>query len=255
MNAARRCSVAWRRCAGLAWVVALGFSSLVGRPTLASGQPAADTADWMRAKALADNARGFRLVISLEERRLWAIIGTDTLLDAPVGVASGLSLDYQGRRWKFTTPRGRRAVVAKDSLPEWVPPDWHYYEVASTRGLVVRRLERGQPVTLEDGSRLEVRGPAVGVVDADSVFVPLPPGEEIIYDGFLFVPPLGTLNRRIAGELGKYRIDLGGGFALHGTPYTESIGTAATHGCLRLREDDVAWLYEFVPIGLPVYIY
>ena len=276
-TALRRGAAHWRRRAGIALVTALGLSSLSGRLATALGaqstqhavgydggpdstgrrrfSSAADSAEWERAKALASSARGFRLVISLLDRRLWAIRNADTLLDAPVGVGSGLSLDYQGRRWTFTTPRGRRAVVAKDSLPEWVPPDWHYYEVASTRGLVVRHLEPGEPVTLEDGSRLEVRGAAVGLVNADSIFVPLPPGDEIIYDGFLYVPPLGTLNRRIPGELGKYRIDLGGGYALHGTPYIESIGTAATHGCIRLREDHVAWLYEFVPIGLPVYIY
>ena len=45
------------------------------------------------------------------------------------------------------------------------------------------------------------------------------------------------------------------GYLLHGTPYDDSIGTAATHGCVRLRADDVQWLYENVPVGTPVYIY
>ena len=42
---------------------------------------------------------------------------------------------------------------------------------------------------------------------------------------------------------------------LHGTPREESIGQAATHGCVRLREADVAWLYDFVPVGTRVYVY
>lgn len=215
----------------------------------------ADSADRDRVRTLAANARGFRLVISRLDRRMWAIIGADTLLDTPVAVASGLSLEYQGRRWSFTTPRGVRKVVAKDSLPIWVPPDWHYYEVAKARGLVVRPIVPGQPAILEDGRHLEIRSSVVGVLGADSLFGPLPTDAEIIYDGILYVPPLGTANRQIAGELGRYRIDLGGGLLLHGTPDTESIGTAVTHGCIRLRDDDIAWLFEFVPLGARVYIY
>ena len=245
--------------------IALGQQSLATRSNEGDGVPdstgrrrfvsAADSVDWERARALAANARGYRMVISLHDRRLWAIVGGDTLLDAPVAVASGLSLEYQGRRWSFTTPRGVRKVVAKDSLPVWVPPDWHYYEVARERGLVVRQLVAGEPVTLDDGRRLEVRDVAVGTVGPDSVFTPLAVGDEIIADGFLFVPPLGSAHRQIVGELGRYRIDLGGGVLLHGTPYLGTIGTAATHGCVRLRDDDIAWLFEFVPLGVRVYIY
>jgi hypothetical protein len=229
-----------------------GGPDSTGRRRFAS---VADSVDWELARGRAANARGFRLVISLLDRRLWAIIGADTLLEAPVAVASNALLDYQGRRWTFTTPRGRRSVVAKDSLPLWVPPEWHYYEVARERGLVVKPLVAGRPELLEDGSRLEIRSPVVGVVGPDSIFLPLPPGEEIIYDGFLFIPPLGTLNRQISGELGLYRIDLGGGFSLHGTRDLGSIGEAATHGCIRLRDADIAWLYEVVRVGLSVYIY
>jgi lipoprotein-anchoring transpeptidase ErfK/SrfK len=42
---------------------------------------------------------------------------------------------------------------------------------------------------------------------------------------------------------------------LHGTPYKESIGLAATHGCVRMRDEDIEWLYEHVPVGTKVYIY
>jgi L,D-transpeptidase-like protein len=207
------------------------------------------------ARADADSARGLRIVISLADRRLWTIVDDDTLLATTIAVASGASLEYQGRRWTFATPRGRRVVVHKDSLPVWVPPDWHYYEVARSLHLMVRPLVVGAPVFLDDGRRLEIRAASVGLVGADSVFAPLPVGEEIIFDGFLFMPPLGTAQRRIEGELGWYRLDLGEGIAMHGTPYAESIGRAATHGCFRLRDEDITWLYQVVPIGTRVYIY
>ena len=253
MNVACRAALtAGRRRAGmLAWAAVLCVTSMSTAPSRALGQPSEPA----RTRAIADSAHGFRLVISVDDRRLWAIIGRDTVLSAPVGVASGSSLEYQGRRWRFETPRGRRTVVAKDSLPLWVPPEWHYYEVAQARGLTVRNLDAGRPVELADGRRLDVRGAAVGIVGRDSVFTPLAPTDEIIFDGVLFIPPLGTANRRIPGELGTYRIDLGGGYLLHGTRDEASIGQAATHGCIRLRDADIAWLYEFVPIGARVFIY
>jgi hypothetical protein len=136
-----------------------------------------------------------------------------------------------------------------------VPPEWHYYEVAHARGLGVRNLTAGRPTELADGRWIDVRDTVVGIVGLDSVFTPLPPAEEIIFDDVLFIPPLGTTNRRIPGELGAYRIDLGGGYMLHGTPDPSSIGQAATHGCIRLSDADIAWLYEFVPIGTRVFIY
>ena len=215
----------------------------------------ADSIDWEWARSLAARARGFRLVISLSDRRLWVLLNTDTLRTAPIAVASGATLAYQGKRWSFRMPRGRRVILGKDSLPVWIPPDWHYYEVARERGLVVRLLLATQPVPLMDGTSLVIRSGFVGLLGPDSSFVPLPPNDEIIADGMLFIPPVGTMNRRIYGELGSYRIDLGNGYLLHGTPHGESIGRPATHGCVRLRDDDIAWLYEFVYKGVPVYIY
>lgn len=38
----------------------------------------------------------------------------------------------------------------------------------------------------------------------------------------------------------------------HGTPNRESIGTAASHGCVRMYNEDVRKLYERVEVGTPV---
>ncbi|HEX9564832.1 MAG TPA: L,D-transpeptidase, partial [Gemmatimonadaceae bacterium] len=66
---------------------------------------------------------------------------------------------------------------------------------------------------------------------------------------------VGTLNRMIQGELGRYALDLGDGYLIHGTPDPSSIGRAVTHGCIRLGDRDITWLYRHVPVGTPVYIY
>ena len=44
------------------------------------------------------------------------------------------------------------------------------------------------------------------------------------------------------------------GAGIHGTDAVDSIGTAASHGCIRMRIPDVIELYEQVPVGAPIYI-
>ena len=215
----------------------------------------ADSIAWRRTRAAADRDPGFRVIVSLEERRLRVLDGGVTLLDAPAGVGSFDRLEYAGRVWTFDTPRGRRRVLSKDADPVWVPPDWHYAEVARDHGFRLEWLSADRPVRLRDGGRLEVRKGRVGVVRRGQPFAVLPVEEEIVFDSTLFIPPEGSLNRRIAGELGAFRLDLGDGYLLHGTPHDSSIGEAVTHGCVRLGDEHIAWLYENVPLGTPVYIY
>ncbi len=199
--------------------------------------------------------RGYRIVVALEARRLFVLDGADTLLDAPAGVGTAGRLEYAGREWTFETPRGRRNVMAKEAEPVWVPPDWHYAEVARDYGFKLAWLPKRGSVKLKDGSRLAVRDGRVGLVRPGEEFAPLPVEEEIVFDSTVFVPPVESENRRIVGELGAYRLDLGGGYLLHGTPHLDSIGEAATHGCVRLADEDIRWLYENVPVGTRVYIY
>jgi lipoprotein-anchoring transpeptidase ErfK/SrfK len=44
------------------------------------------------------------------------------------------------------------------------------------------------------------------------------------------------------------------GVGFHGTGEDYSIGTAASHGCLRMHVADVIALYKRVPVGTPVLI-
>lgn len=196
-----------------------------------------------------------RIEISVADRRLWAIRGTDTLLAAPAAIAEGSTLRYAGRTWKFETPAGVHRVIRKDEAPVWRPPSWHYAEVARKYDLKLAEMPANRPVRLRDGTLLTVRDSLVGVISPDSAgFQPLPVDEEIVFDETLFVPPLGTRNRALDGELGRFRLDLGDGYQIHGTPREETVGTATTHGCVRLRDEDLAWLYENTPVGTKVYV-
>lgn len=209
----------------------------------------------VRVHLAADRDDELRVVVSLNDRKLWALIGSDTLLTAPVAVSTDETLTFAGKSWTFETPRGVRTVLAKRENPVWIPPEWHYAEVAQEEGLALAAMKPGKTM-LSDGRWLEVQHDEVGVVDpVTREFAVLPTDEEVIFDNTLFIPPIGTKNRRIEGELGHHMLDTGDGFLLHGTPHKSTIGTAATHGCIRLRDADVEWLYDMIPVGTRVYIY
>jgi hypothetical protein len=223
------------------------------RPTY-SFKSKPDSLAWARSRTVANKASGFRLVVSLQDRHLWAIIGRDTVLSAPVAVAKGTKLDFGKQEWKFDTPRGVRTVLGKEADPIWQPPEWLYAETALEYGLRLGHITPGHPIKLSDGRKLTMKNNVAGVIESGE-FAELPTDEHIVFDNTLFVPPMGSKNRKVEGELGKYRLLLGDGYLLHGTPYKESIGLAATHGCVRLRDEDIEWLYEHVPVGTKVYIY
>ena len=215
-----------------------------------------DSLEWRSARAVASRSTGYRIVVNLLEHQLYVIDRDDTLRVAPAATAMNSSLSFGGQTWRFETPRGVRVVHGKDKDPVWTPPVWHFAEVALEHGLKLRSMTGGQRIKLKDGTILTSKGDEVGIIRPGTTkFVPLVLDEHVVFDNTLFIPPSGTKHRSIQGELGHYRLDLGEGYLLHGTPYARSIGAAVTHGCVRLHDEDIEWLYENVPVGTKVYIY
>jgi hypothetical protein len=215
----------------------------------------ADSLDYEVNRRRAEQAREYRIIVSLFDRHLWVMQGEDTLRSAPAAVAMDSTLAFAGHVWKFDTPRGRRTVRGKSENPLWVPPDWHYAEVAKENHLALSKVPLKGTVKIANGRKLQVRNQQVGIIVPDSGWAPLPLDEEVVFDDTLYMPPLGTKNRRIYGELGSYRLDMGDGYLIHGTPEESTVGDAVTHGCVRLKEEDITWLYANVPMGTSVYIY
>lgn len=219
---------------------------------LAAMQPAAAPAVIVTEGARLLN--DVQIVVSVQERKLLVMSGKDTLHVAPVAVPSGEVLRHGGRRWQFSPPEGIRTIRTKKVDPVWIPPDWHYVEVARGLGLEVKPMSV-MGTRLTDGRTLVVRDSVVGLVSGhDSTFALLPVDEHIIFDSTLFIPPIGTFNRQLPGELGRYALDLGDGYMLHGTRNRASIGTASTHGCFRLDDSDIEWLYAHIAVGTPVFV-
>ncbi|MEQ1693284.1 MAG: L,D-transpeptidase [Gemmatimonas sp.] len=199
------------------------------------------------------------IIVSIAERRLWYKQGDSVLFTTQVATGSGRELIIKGssKVLRFETPRGRFLVQRRDSAPAWIPPDWHFVEQANKRKTGMVQLVRGKPLSLKDGSVITVVGNDVVRKAKDGTSQPLTAsdGREIVADGRIVIPPYGTNQRKYVGVLGAYRLYLGDGYALHGTNVPSSIGQAVSHGCVRLRNEDITTLYHMVDVGTPVFIY
>jgi hypothetical protein len=198
------------------------------------------------------------VVVSIADRRLWYRDGDSLLFTTRVATGSGKVLAKGGgNQWKFETPRGRLVVLSKESDPAWVPPDWHYVEVAHKKKLGLLALKRSDVIPLPDSTVMAVTGANIvkRYPDGTEEVLEAAEGKDLIVDGKVIIPPFGTNQRRFPGVVGTHRLNLGDGYALHGTDVPSSIGSAASHGCVRLRNEDIETLYRIVPVGTPVYIY
>lgn len=250
--------------AAVATVLALAACTIVGtkmepnaRPTSEGIAPVpSDTSD----EAVLERARqtdGRKILISLEQRRLWLVEGSDTLVNAPVAIGRGETFTYKEHTYHFATPTGRHQVLRKEENPIWTPPIWHYYEKAANRDLEVVKMERGRKYELSDGTHLAIRGDQVGRVNKFGNFWPWTPGMELVFDGTIYVPPFGTKQRDVPNALGPLALALGDGYLIHGTwsGNRDSVGNAASHGCVRMYNEDLKKLYGMVQVGTPVFIF
>jgi lipoprotein-anchoring transpeptidase ErfK/SrfK len=119
------------------------------------------------------------------------------------------------------------------------------------------RLGMNDKVALADGSHITIIDGNVGRLNQYGNFWAFPQGMEIVFDGRIFIPPFGTVQRRIPEALGPYKLDMGDGYLIHGTHIfnEDSIGEAVSHGCVRLDNRDLDRLYFMVETGTPVFIY
>ncbi len=79
------------------------------------------------------------------------------------------------------------------------------------------------------------------------------PDWAFIEDGFL--PPRTVEERLEPGALGDYGLYMGDGYIIHGTLFKTLLGLRVTHGCIRLGDEDLEFVYKHVPVGSRVYLY
>jgi L,D-transpeptidase YbiS len=70
-----------------------------------------------------------------------------------------------------------------------------------------------------------------------------------------FQPPKDPSLRIDSMSLGDYALYLGDGYIIHGTLFQTLLGQGVTHGCVRLGDEDLEYVYGAIPVGARVYLY
>ena len=214
---------------------------------------------------------GQTIIVSTAENKVYVRQNGRTVFEAIASTGQGPPLAVDGRTMVFDTPTGKFRVISKEENPMWVPPDWHYIEYARKRGMRVVRLNPGSSIDATSGNpaggndgvwswfgdsrrTMKVKNNSV-VIDEGGYERELPPGEMIYAGDTVVIPPVGTPQRKFDKVLGRYRLNLGDGYALHGTQETTKLGQSVSHGCVRLGDADIERLYQMANVGDEVVIY
>jgi lipoprotein-anchoring transpeptidase ErfK/SrfK len=221
---------------------------------------------------------GQTILVSTAENKLYVRRNGQTVFEAICSTGKGTTLAVDGQTILFDTPIGKLHIISKDENPQWVPPDWHYVEEARKNGMRVVRLSPGQSIDSRTGQPassqpdvgvwswfrgnsntsnnpvLKVRGDTVVEV-SDGVERELEPGKTIVAGGAIIVPPVNTKQRHYDKVLGKFRLEMGNGYGIHGTDEPEKLGRSVSHGCVRLGDADIEKLYQIANVGDTVIIY
>jgi L,D-transpeptidase YbiS len=62
-------------------------------------------------------------------------------------------------------------------------------------------------------------------------------------------------DRRDANVLGDWALYLGDGYMIHGTLFQRYLGRNVTHGCIRLGDADLEYVYRNTPVGASVLLF
>jgi L,D-transpeptidase YbiS len=143
-----------------------------------------------------------------------------------------------------------RAAKARTTL-ERVRPQGLYIVVDTYRN-VLRLVEEGKVVR----EALCSTGTGIVLIDPRKQKNPvwMKPDWAFIEEGEE-PPPPGSPDRVDPYSLGDYGLYMGDGYIIHGTLFKSLLGRRVTHGCIRLGDEDLEYLYHHVPIGTRVYLY
>jgi lipoprotein-anchoring transpeptidase ErfK/SrfK len=164
-------------------------------------------------------------------------------------------------------------VVQPGDILQTVAKDYH------VSWQYLAKLNRTKPERIRPGQKLKViEGPFSAIVELDSFTLTVH-----AHGHFVAAFPIGTgknhstpvgkftVKEKLVdptyygaegviehddpkNPLGEYWLDLGNSYGIHGTIDPDSIGKAESKGCIRLRDADIAAVYDLLGIGSEVVI-
>lgn len=229
--------------AAAAWLAVTTGSASAGErwePTRASG---AVTAKIVVATAVRSEPGGGTVVWHAGTRTRWSG-GPQVLL------VLDSSVDAADRRWlRVALP------IRPNGSSGWLPAD---HALLARRSWWIEVSTSRRRVAVYRAGRLVKRAPAV----VGAAGTPTPQGLFAVYDPVRQTDPSGFIGpwalhlTGFSGTLESY----GGGpgrIALHGragASLRDPLGTARSHGCVRLENDVIEWIARTVPRATPVWI-
>lgn len=159
------------------------------------------------------------LLVGIASQRLWHFRNRDLLADYPVSTA--------------------RNGVGECSGSEQTPRGWHVVRARIGAGEPAFSVFRGRRATGETWT------PALHAAC---------PGRDWILTRILWLSGLEPGVNRGCNADGQVVDSMRRYIYLHGTPDCEPMGVPLSHGCIRLRNDDILALFDNVPAGTRVLI-
>jgi len=111
-------------------------------------------------------------------------------------------------------------------------------------------------ILVEPGNRVWVFDTPIGertVVEKRRNPVWIKPDWAFVEEGMQ--PPESWRARRDDVSLGDYALSLGDGYLIHGTLFQTLLGQPVTHGCVRLGDEDLEYVWRTVGVGTRVYLF
>lgn len=171
----------------------------------------------------------------------------------PLGIALGIALFFL-----FQWNADAEVVVKPNPSPNSIKPAWHKPEAVKQKIRLVLRLKKRR-VFVYEGEKLRASYPvAIGKPGWET-----PTGKFQVIDmlenpGWTNFKTGEVLPPGADNPLGERWIafwtDGNDYIGFHGTPNRASVGDAISHGCVRMYNEDVRQLYEFVKLGTPVIV-
>lgn len=125
--------------------------------------------------------------------------------------------------------------------------------LASVRIRIAVDLSERRIDVFRDGRRIARMTAAIG-----ASITPTPLGDYYVNQKLVAPDPWGPFGPAALG-ISAFSPVLqdwvqGGPIAIHGTNQPASVGDAVSHGCLRVRNEELLWLFDHAPAGTPVRI-
>lgn len=198
--------------------------------------------NWMRAAKIINDANKIFMngKAPCPEKRTYVVVSGDSL--TKIAYRNNSTIEGLQRLNKLSTTS---AIIHPGDVLQYINGVWSI-KVSKSHFLLMLYLDDDLYRIYQISTGRQDRTPAGTFIIKDKEFQPAwtPPGQNIPYGD-----PRNILGTRWMGLKPVEGTDTTlRGYGIHGTTEPETIGTAASLGCIRMKNEEVEELYDFIPL-------